>query len=75
MIPLYTENEINQAKSNDKLKCKCYNCHNAFFIMKKSIKTNIKYNGTRIKFCSHKCSREYITTKKIVVCCNCGKIF
>lgn len=75
MIPLYTEDEFNQAKSNDKLKCECYNCHSEFFIMKKLIKTNIKQNNTRIRFCSHKCSREYITTKKKVICANCGKIF
>lgn len=75
MIPLYTDDEFNQAKSTDELKCECYNCHGEFFIMKKLIKTNIKHNNTRIKFCSPKCLHDHITTKKKVVCANCGKIF
>jgi hypothetical protein len=74
MKPLFTQEEFDSAKANDKLPCKCYNCSETFFKQKKLIQTNVKYNRGRIRFCSFDCSREYIRKKENVNCLNCGNI-
>ena len=34
---LFTKKEYQLAKSTQNLPCKCYNCNNIFFVMKKQI--------------------------------------
>ena len=75
MKPLFTQEEFDLAKANDKLPCLCYNCNGIFYREKKLIQTNTKYGRGRIRFCSFNCSREYISKKEIVSCSNCKKIF
>lgn len=71
----FSELEFNTAKSTTKLPCYCYHCNNIFFIMKRYILYELNHNRGRVKFCSFKCSREYLKTKIIVNCNNCGKSF
>jgi len=75
MKPLYTETEFKNAKSTDKLPCKCYHCGETFTSMKKSIKQEINHKRGRIKFCSQTCNIANQKTSKLVKCDNCGTEF
>lgn len=75
MKPLYTEAEFNNAKTNDLLLCKCYNCQQHFKKLKKHIKHEIKFNEGRVKFCSEKCYRLFSRSRETVECKNCHSSF
>jgi len=82
---LYTQEEFDNAGSDDKLKLKCYQCYKEFKTAKKFIKlvlenyTNkkgISYS-TSCRFCSRKCTSNFqtISNTQIVNCKNCATEF
>lgn len=71
MKPLYTQNEYDNAKSMDRLPCKCYQCNNVFYPLKKHIEYEIKHNEGKIRNCSQLCNGITFSNKKIVKCSNC----
>lgn len=73
MIPLYSQEEFDKGKNNDKFLLKCEYCKNDFLKLKKLIKQFIK-NGKSCSFCSHKCLFECRKSKRVpIVCEQCGK--
>jgi hypothetical protein len=75
MKPLFINLDYLNAKSTDKLPCRCYQCENTFLAIKKNIAQELKYNRGRIKFCSFNCSRKFLSNKIIIKCTNCAKNF
>ena len=73
MTPLYTQEEYDNAKSNDLLQLKCEHCGSIFTAAKKSITQEIKHNRGRNKFCSKKCKYESAISLIKTKCSNCGK--
>lgn len=75
MKPKFTDEEFKNSKSNDKLKCECYNCKNDFFIQKKHIKGFLNKTVINvIKFCSRKCDYESRIKKVEFNCSECSEI-
>lgn len=75
MKPLYTSEEFNNAKSLDKLPCKCYECESTFYIFKKHITYELKYKRGRITVCSRNCKNSSQITQVSIICTNCGDEF
>jgi hypothetical protein len=81
MIPLYTKEEFNKAKSNDFLKLKCENCGNTFSKQKKGITRIFKPSkGFTGDCCSFSCviqlrNEKLGRTPITVVCAYCDKVF
>lgn len=76
MIKLYTENEFENAKINDKLKLECVVCHQPFLKLKRSIQSVIRGDkGVSGEYCSSKCISEMKKTGYYVKCELCGKEF
>jgi len=73
MIPLYTEEEFNKAKSRDLLPNQCKNCGKIFFREKHNIMFYINNGGG--DFCSISCSFKFNNPLIEVVCHTCGKSF
>lgn len=78
MIPLYTTEELSQARNLDLLKLQCEFCDDIFRSPKKEILRALK-NHPKIKcsFCSHKCARANTSAKKtfVVECLYCQAKF
>lgn len=73
MIPLYTESEFNQAKTETKLPLQCEYCYTTFYYTKRSIKSGLDPNHSRqCKYCSPKCAKLAITTSQLISCKQCG---
>lgn len=71
---LYTKEQFNQAKNNNKLPLECYNCHDVFYKIKSDIvKVLNGYKNVACKFCSRKCMGQFIYTQKSTICKNCNK--
>lgn len=75
MTPLYTETEYLNAKSMDKLPCKCELCGITFLVIKKLITQELKSKRNRLKYCSKKCFDTQQITKQKKFCTNCNKQF
>jgi len=83
MKPLFTNQELINAKSTDKLPCQCYKCENTFYKQKKIILLVLKkhkdVNGKNYsnfgKYCSTKCKIENQNTQTKVICKNCNNVF
>lgn len=77
MIPLYTQEQFDSAKSIQLLPCRCYKCDKEFLIMKKTINQELNHKRGRCKFCSPECNNQYnnIKTKQTVTCLQCEKLF
>lgn len=78
MIPLYTKEEFDNARSEDLLPLKCEQCGETFFALKKTINYKLshpshKTYGNGCRFCSTRCTHE--SQKKLVYtfCAKCGK--
>lgn len=72
MKPIYSEIEFNIATTSTYLPCKCYHCDKIFYMQKKDIIFELNNNRGRIKFCTFKCSREFLKKRKMVTCANCS---
>jgi hypothetical protein len=76
MIPFYTQEEYNQAKSADKLPLKCYHCGNTFCIEKKLITYSLNPENQKVrgrgKYCSKECSSASQSKSEILNCGNCN---
>ena len=76
MKPLFSKEEYNKARFNDKLPCECYQCRNTFFKAKKEIQKVLNGNcPTYAKYCNIICRRNSTFKQKQVICLNCGKTF
>lgn len=77
MKPLFTESELQKAKSNDLLPCECYFCGNIFYKKSKYIKHRLKFPESQgsISFCNQKCSQNFRNKSIIIDCKNCGNHF
>lgn len=78
MIPLYTEEQFNNARSTEKLPLKCEQCGKTFYEQKKMIKFILNHPDDKVhhcarKFCSKKCLYSSQEKKICTVCANCGK--
>lgn len=66
MKNLYTQEELEKAKSYDKLPRTCQYCEKTFYIQKRHLLAG------RGQYCSNKCSGLSRTTKIVTSCKNCG---
>lgn len=73
MIPLYTDIEYIQAKSNDLLPLRCEHCGEKFYALKKLITQEIKQKRGRCKYCSKECKYEAANKTVKTTCAVCGK--
>jgi hypothetical protein len=77
MIPRYTENDFNVAKSADKLNCECEYCHNIFGGRKRDIQRVLTGNPKHqhfAKYCSRECFGLAKRKRIEIPCYQCGKI-
>lgn len=75
MKPLYTQEQFDNAKSKDKLPCKCYNCSQQFFTRKNLIKHELNTKKGEVKFCSKSCRINSKLQETLVFCKNCNEKF
>lgn len=79
MIPLYTKEEFESAKSREKLPLKCHHCGNMFYKSKNFIlldmSPNRQKNRNHSGFCSPKCAHAFLYPPVMVDCNQCGKKF
>lgn len=76
MKPLYTQQDFDNAKTNDKLPCQCYICEKTFYKLKRVIQRTLKsQKGFSAKYCSHKCISLSRKNKQTLICTNCEKPF
>lgn len=76
MKPLYTQEEFDNSKTQDRLPLECYHCGNSFDYRKKDIieVSNPKLNKQG-KYCSRSCKCLHEGLSKKVNCSNCDKEF
>jgi hypothetical protein len=76
MKALYSQEEFNNSKTQDRLKLQCYQCKKPFYYRKKDIievsNPNLNKQG---KFCSRKCKTLYDGSTNKVNCKNCDTSF
>ncbi|MCK9615779.1 MAG: hypothetical protein M0R48_09835 [Candidatus Omnitrophica bacterium] len=77
MIPLYTQEEFDKAKSRQRLTLKCRHCGKTFFRPKNKIQVIIKGNDKTYlgDFCSQICRRAFEFPPVYVNCETCDKSF
>lgn len=71
MKPLFTQAELDSAKSNDYLLCECEQCHQPFQQLKKHIKSDY----TKADCCSKRCYGLKAGRIQEVQCANCDTQF
>ena len=82
MKPLYTQEQFDIAKSNDKLPLECYYCQSTFLRTKGRVHLQkigyiFKNGDTKLKYCNSKCYNKHRIDlyKNIVNCKVCNKEF
>lgn len=76
MIPIFSQNEFDLAKSKDLLKCQCIHCNEIFTKTKHEIQRALNpNNSTTNKFCSRECYKQNKNLKQNVICLYCGNEF
>lgn len=76
MKPLYTQEEFNNSKTQDKLKLECYQCYKPFLFTKKAIVDLLNPNSHKQgKFCSRRCNSIFNGTLIKIKCNNCNNDF
>lgn len=76
MIPKYTKEQFNNAKTRDFLDLECEFCHSDFKLIKKIILESIRYPEKHIgRFCSHKCAVIIHKKQLQLFCLQCQKEF
>jgi hypothetical protein len=73
MRPLFDITQLSRYKSSEKLPFECEQCSKTFYAEAKFVKSNLKLNRRRQKYCSLQCCYE--TTKSLYggICGNCEK--
>ena len=72
MIPLFTEEEFNNAKSRQKLALQCRHCGETFYKPKNEIKKT-GYRKEKYDYCSNKCQRLFECPPIYIKCEQCDK--
>jgi hypothetical protein len=76
MAHLFTKKDFYNAKSKDKLPCKCEYCEITFFETKHNIQRALNPNNkTRNMYCSKKCKGKASNKKQTITCTNCDISF
>ncbi len=75
MKPLYTKKQFKQAKTTDKLRCKCYECDSIFETTKREIMYSIRGTKNTAKYCSVTCQSKSQISKQKVNCVTCNDEF
>lgn len=70
MIPLYTQEEFDQAKSRQLLPLQCKHCGKTFY----KEKHYLKQKTSTWDFCSQHCKAEYFNPPIFIKCEQCGKM-
>jgi len=73
VIPLYTQEEFNSAKSRDLLSLQCKHCGKTFYKCKNVIQATIAGHHSTSDFCSNKCHRHFECPSFVFPCDHCGK--
>lgn len=77
-MKLYTDDDFNKSKYEDKLPLKCENCEKIFYITKHRLQSPGKWKDKKYepyKFCSLKCNGLHNITRITVECKQCEKKF
>ena len=78
MKSLYTQEQFNVAKSEDRLPCQCLKCEKIFYKSKhdiNSVLNNCSGGRYKLNYCSNKCKFYAQITKQKINCRQCGKEF
>ena len=75
MKPLFTSKQLEQAKTTDKLPCKCLSCGSEFLATKRAIMYAKRGVRETAKYCSKQCQVKGLTKKLKVKCLECGESF
>ncbi len=75
MKPLFTKEEYEMVRYQDKLPCECYQCEKVFYKSKHEISRFIKRNEPVAKFCSKSCNSRYKNFNYKKQCPKCLKFF
>lgn len=75
MIPLFSEDDYQQAHSKDLLPCQCYFCQNTFYTKKVLITRERLKNENKNRFCNQKCLHDFRSIGKNfqTQCSHCAK--
>lgn len=73
--PLFTTEEFEKSKTNDKLFCACIICEEPMYRTKRHIKEYYENKRNGLKFCSKKCQKTGRSKSQIVTCKNCQNNF
>lgn len=74
MITIYSNDEFEDAKSDDLLPLRCEQCQNVFYAKKKLIKHELTHKRGRCRFCSQKCHHLFYSKQDVnTTCKECGK--
>jgi len=73
MKPLYTQEQFNNARFDEKLPIECYYCHETFYSIPKEIRKVLNnHPSIKLKYCSKKCAGLDKITKQKINCNQCG---
>lgn len=75
MIPLYTQEEFQSARSRQKLALQCKHCGKTFYLQKNFIQISMSGNDHTGDFCSKLCLGKFLFPPIFVKCDQCGKVF
>jgi hypothetical protein len=75
MKPLFSNIELENSKTTDKLLCECYICSKPFLTTKREIMYSLKGSRNTAKYCSRKCSQISREKKISCICLTCGTYF
>ncbi len=75
MIPLYSKQEFDSAKSTDKLTCMCEVCDEHFKTTKKMIKYVSNHNLNHLRYCSKRCKAFHEQKQGELICTHCQTLF
>lgn len=74
MKPCFDISKINEYKSSDKLQFECEWCLKFFYVEAKLVKSDLKFNKSKQKYCSAKCSGAANSKHISIECSNCSKL-
>lgn len=76
MLPLYTQQQYDNAKGTDKLPCECKGCTKTFYKQKRVIRRSLVGEGYNTgDYCSQICVGQSTKTKQTFSCVQCSTVF